>query len=343
MGIESNHVDEMTLEINSNDFANTSNNCIMTSAAQAMWSAVKLAGKADLELYEVMGLTGHAFRININPDNVDVAGPSGYPWEKFFSLGLTNLGFNTSYVRSLNLTPPTPDELIRGLNLAQKSIDRGIPAITWDLFVPEFGVLYGYNDEKQELHGKDPRQDGTLPYEKLGRGQVGELFVMILEEEIPTTPIDMIRGALGIAIDHAHRREHTDEKPRYQNGLAGYDAWIEAFENGHVSEFGNSYNLALVCDAREHAAKFLQEMANRWEKEGSWGEVSILAAREAAGHYVDIYEALRTLLPVFPFPQGGTPNDPNISKRAIAVLQTAKEAETSGVEALEQLLAVLPK
>lgn len=189
MDTESILVDELTLEINDNHSANTSNHCIITSAAQAMWSAVKLAGKADIELYEVMGLTGHAFRININPDNVDVAGPTAYTWEKFFSLGLINLGFKTSYVRSSNLTPPTPNELTRGLNLAQKSIDRGIPAITWDLFIPEFGVLYGYNDEKQELYGKDPRQDGTLPYEKLGYGQVGELFVMILEEEIPTTPL----------------------------------------------------------------------------------------------------------------------------------------------------------
>jgi hypothetical protein len=335
----------MTPEINIDQCATTSSTCMMTwtSAAQAMFAAAKLAGKSDLELFEVMGLTGHAFRININPDNVDVAGPTGYPWEQFFSLGLANLGFNSSYVRSSNLTPPTPNELTRGLKLAQKSIDRGIPAITWDMFVPEFGVIYGYNDEKQELHGKDPRQDGTLPYEKLGRGQVGELFVMILEDEIPTTPLSMIRAALEIAIDHAHRREHANDKPRYQNGLAGYDAWIEAFEQGQVSEFGNSYNLAVVCDAREHAAKFLHETANRWEKEGTWGEASVFTAREAAGHYKETYEALCTLLPVFPFPQGGTPNDPEIAKKAIAVLQTAKKAEARGVDALERLLTELPE
>jgi hypothetical protein len=337
MGIESKQADEMTTtEINIDHLT-------WTSAAQAMWSAVKLAGKADLDLYEVMGFTGHAFRININPHDVCEAGPTDYLWEKFFSLGLNNLGFHTSYVRSANMTPPTPDELTRGLKLVQKSIDRGIPAITWDLFVPDFGVLYGYNDEKQELHGKDPTQDGTLPYEKLGRGQVGEMFVMILEEEIPVTPLSMIRGALEIAIDHAHRREHERDKPRYQNGLAGYDAWIEAFENGHVREIGNSYNLAIVCDAREHAAKFLHEMANRWEQKGTWGEAAVLTAREAAGHYKETYEALCTLLPLFPFPHGGTPNDPDIAKKAIAVLKTTKKAETRGVEALERLLTVLPE
>ncbi|QGQ99056.1 hypothetical protein EHS13_31355 [Paenibacillus psychroresistens] len=335
----------MSIEVNNDPCAATPSDYKMTwtSAAQAMWAAVKLAGKAELELYEVMGLTGHAFRININPENVDIAGPTAYPWETFFAKGLKNIGFNTAYVRTADFTPPTPDQLTRALKLVQKSIDRGVPAISWDLFVPEFGVLYGYNDEKQELQGKDPNEDGTLLYEKLGRGQIHELFVMILEEEIQTTALSLIRGALEIAIDHAHRREHSNETPPFQNGLAGYDGWIEAFEAGKVSEIGNAYNLAVVADARAHAAKFLQEMADRWESDGNWGEAVVLITRGAAGHYARTTDALNTLLAVFPFPQGGEPNDAETAKKAIAVLQTAKAAEASGVEALERLLAELPE
>ncbi|WP_127573061.1 hypothetical protein [Paenibacillus xylaniclasticus] len=61
--------------------------------------------------------------------------------------------------------------------LVRESIDRGIPVMAWDLFVPKFGVIYGYDDDVQKLRCKDVVKDDDLPYTKLGHGQIGELFV----------------------------------------------------------------------------------------------------------------------------------------------------------------------
>ncbi len=235
------------------------------------------------------------------------------------------------------MTPPTPEELAAGLALAQKSIDRGIPAISWDLFVSEFGVIYGYDDDKKLLQAKDVKGDGTLPYAKLGRGQVGELFVMTLDESLPVDRRSMLLGALRLIVRHARTREHELELPAFENGLAGYGAWIEAFRSGGVNEFGNAYNTAVVCDARAHAVKFLQELPARW----SGDSAAERTVRELAAEAKTVFEALAKMLPSFPFPQGGTPNDPETAKQAIGLLSEAREAEEAGVAVLERMLETL--
>ena len=102
--------------------------------------------------------------------------------------------------------PPTPEELERALELIQWSLDRGIPVMAWDLFVPDFGIIYGYNDETRTLRCRHVTKDGELPYEKLGRGQAPELYVMAVTETIVVDKRTMLRGALQLAVRHAHEQ-----------------------------------------------------------------------------------------------------------------------------------------
>ncbi|MGF7030284.1 hypothetical protein J2T17_001189 [Paenibacillus mucilaginosus] len=314
-----------------------------TSAAQALWNLTRYTNTPDLTLTEVMGYTSHAFRININPANVDVAGPTSFPWRRLLSEGMANLGFRTACAESAPLTPPSDDELEKALVLTQRSIDRGIPAMAWDLFIPEFGVLYGYDDEKKAFEARDVQQDGLLPYASLGRGRIGELFVLTLEDPLPLH-LDrqaMLRGALEMIVRHARDNEEGEHACTYRNGLAGYDAWIEAFRGGSVSPMGNAYNAALVADARYHAAEFLQELQAVWAGDRPVEQTVRRLALDAERHYRRVHEALAGLLPLFPFPQGGSPDDPDTAAQAAALLGEAKSAEEEGVRTLEAMLAAL--
>ncbi|MDF2720624.1 MAG: hypothetical protein K0Q59_299 [Paenibacillus sp.] len=225
--------------------------------------------------------------------------------------------------------------------MVQRSVDQGIPAIAWDLFVPEFGVIFGYDDEKLEFHAKDVTKEGTLPYQKLGRGQVGELFVLTLNEFAEMDKKAALTGALELITHHARVRYHRHPKPPYQNGLAGYDAWIGAFRRGAVDMFGNAYNAALVCDARAHAAAFLRHVQLRWNGDSPEERGIARLAGEAAEHYQAVFDALVLLPPLYPFPQGGNPNIAANAAYSIDVLERAKAAEERGVEVLERLLVVL--
>ena len=306
-----------------------------TTAAQAVREAIKFTGKKDVSLVDVMGYTGHAFRINIRDGDVHVSGPTAWHWGPVLTEGLLNLGIRASYLGELNFTPPTPEQLGDAIAKVQRSIDRGVPAVAWDLFIPEFGVIFGYDDEKQEFHAKDVSKEGTLPYHKLGRGEIGELFVLTVDEWFEVDKRTALAGALQIIIDHAHIQDRTF--PEYRNGLAGFDAWIGAFRKGAVDVFGNAYNTAVVCDARAYAVKFLEQIEQQWNgPEPEQREVSRLAG-EAAAHYRTVYEALAELPPLYPFPQGGNPDIAANAEYSIAVLERAKAAEERGVAVLERM------
>jgi len=312
-----------------------------TTATQAVREAMKFTEKRDLSLVDVMGYTGHAFRINIREDNVDVAGPTAWDWGPVLTEGLLNLGIRASYLGEPNYTPPTPELLGKAIELVQRSVDRGIPACAWDLFIPEFGVIFGYDDEKMEFHAKDVSMEGTLPYQKLGRGQVGELFVLTLDEFFEIDKKTALSGALKLITEHARVRYHRYPEPPYQNGLAGYDAWINAFKRGTVDIFGNAYNAALVCDARAYAVQFLLSIQQQWNGDSREEQDVSRLAGIAAEHYKTVFNSLTELPPLYPFPQGGNPNLPENASHSIDVLQRAKAAEERGVETLEQMLHVL--
>jgi predicted transcriptional regulator YdeE len=312
-----------------------------TTAAQAIREAVKFSERKDISLVDVMAYTGHAFRINIREDNVDVAGPTAWDWGPVLTEGLLNLGFRASYLGEPNYTPPTPELLEKAIEKVQRSVDCGLPVIAWDLFIPEFGVIFGYDDEKMEFHAKDVSREGVLSYHKLGRGKVGELFVLTLDECFEIDKKTALAGALKMITKHARFRYHRYPEPPYQNGLAGFDAWINAFRRGTVDMFGNAYNAALICDSRAYGVKFLQELQLKWNGTSHEEQQISQLAGAAAEHYRAVFDALVELPKLYPFPQGGNPNVSTNAAYSIAVLERAKASEERGVETLEQMLAVL--
>ncbi len=307
-----------------------------SSAATALYGACVYV-KEKLSLVEVMGYTGHAFRINIHADTVDVAGPTAYDWEKFFTKGLMNLGFTCKAIRTKDFIPPTPEELTKAISLVQDSIDKGIPAVAWDMFIPEFGNIYGYDDDNKVFMAKDPKADGHLQYEKLGRGEIHELFVLTIDKQLEVTETEMLKGALELAVDHAYNREHEFPNPPFENGIKGCEAWIHAFQKQKVSDFGNAYNAAVVHDARKFAALFFEDISH---KESINDDVRHLA-KQTSQKYGEIAEHLNQLVRMFPFPQGGNPNDPLEAKRAIEILYDAKGKEEQVIKILEEMLTKL--
>jgi hypothetical protein len=307
-----------------------------TSAASAIYGAVRNTDKKELTLVDVMGITGHAFRMNIDPQMINAAGPTSFPGGYILRRNLCNLGF-TSCLADAG-SPILPEKVEHTIALVQESIDLGVPAIVYDLFIPEFGLIYGYDDELQVFHAKDVSKDGTLTYTQFADPKIGLLFVVTISESLPHSKYEMLRMALDMILDHARGREWTHVfKDQFAIGLAGYDAWISVMERQGADEFGNAYNTAVISDAREYATQFLRDLARRWDGTNVVERTVRKQAADAAEHYAVVAEAFRQLRELFPFPQGGKPKDPETAEHAIKLLIQAKEAETKGVEVLEQL------
>lgn len=308
-----------------------------TTAAQAVHGAVSYTDKKHLTLVDVMGLTAHAFRMNIDPKQIHAAGPTSLPGGYIIRRNLANLGFISNMGEAA--TPVTPENAERTIALVQKSVDQGIPAIAFDLFIPEFGLIYGYDDEKQIFHAKDVSQDGTITYQQFVEPKIGVLFLVTISESLPHSKYEILRMALDMIVDHARGREWNHVfKDRFVMGLAGYDAWIEVMRRREADEFGNAYNTIVIADAREFAAEFLRRLVIQWNGTNFVERMVRDKAAAAAVHYETVAEAWGELQDMFPFPEGGKSKEPSTADRAIELLEKAKDAETKGIMVLEQLL-----
>lgn len=331
-----------------------------TSAADATYKMLQFTDR-KLSLPMVMGLTGHAFRINIIPNNVHIAGPTAYFFGEALSRGLHNIGFHSKFVDGMsdgigpntNLLDPAlmekgamskrsiHQELPRALDLIHSSLDRGYPVLAWDIFFPEFGTLYGYDDETRTLYAEECGRVNTLPYENLGRSVMEDLFVLIIEGSVDITLRQQLRLALETAVEQYEGKESV--VPTAVKGIAAYDAWLESLQGRQIEPNGHAYNIEVLRDARYYAAEFFKELITAWPQEN--GEEPELTGlfEEANMLYAGMCERFNVLHQMFPFPVGGEPNLEDQSTKAITLVQDIKALEIKAVAKLKEIYAKLTK
>lgn len=324
-----------------------------SSGGHVLKLLAKAAGK-DYSLAMVMGLTGLGFRIQIVPENVHIAGPTAFDFESVFSRGMRHLGFTTKVVNGMkpeigvnaslladsdtsikakgkrNIHQALPD----ALDVIHQALDRGYPVMGWDLFMPEFGILYGYDDELKQLNADEFGRKGTLAYDHLGRGVLEEIFILTVDESFPVTFKEQLRDAFHMILEHL-RGEEPQIPAGTIKGLAAYDAWCDAFREGTVEPNGNAYNVAVYGDARKYAVQFLSEATKYLEEDEADNRQLCQLIREAADTYREIVRLFEELQRLFPFPSGGEPNEDDQARKAIVLLEQLHTLEWKGMTQLE--------
>lgn len=310
-----------------------------TQAAQTVFGLLPYTDKKDMySLTDVMGLSSHAFRITIHRETVSPAGPTVYSPYELMGVPLELMGFKVKQIYVP--VPATPEQLETYIAFVQESIDRGMPVTGWDMFVPEFGIIYGYDNEKQQLSVWDVEKNGTIAYDQLNQRRYGCLHSLSITESHPVEPLPMLLQALQRNLEFCRGvRQKPDDD--FRHGLEGYEAWILAFSTRTVHIPGNAYNLAVVADARQFAVAFFRGFVARWLQGTLLAEGLAGLADQAAAHYSQVAEALSLMRERFPFPHGGEPNDPLEAEFAIRQLRTALEAEREGVAVMEQMVHIL--
>ncbi|MEJ8546709.1 RNA polymerase sigma factor [Brevibacillus borstelensis] len=326
---------------------------VWTTAAAAMYGLTEYTERR-FSLPMVMGLTGHAFRINVVPGEIHIAGPTMFDFGSVLSEGMRNLGFEVKVVQQHSQTAPgpngnqadpslltaaareqrkLPEMLPEALSLIHDAIDRGHAVLSWDLFIPEFGLIYGYDTETRQFQaGDNCGHDQSISYEHLGRGLVEELFVLAIDKQVAVDQKTMLASALRTILHH-YRQETSG--PSCAHGLAAYDAWREAYRQKGIEPNGNAYTTTVAKDARRYASLFWKEIAETWTDAQFDGiRPHIEEARELYAKIADEYAVLACK---FPFPAGGNPNDPDEAEEAVRVLDRISKLEEQAATVLEQM------
>ncbi|ETT54702.1 hypothetical protein BK124_26500 [Paenibacillus amylolyticus] len=303
----------------------------------------------------VMGMSGLSFRLTILPQDIHIAGPTAYNFKEVLTRGLQHMGYRSHAVEALaseaglnaNLVDPSMLEekakgkrllnprLVQALSLIRYSIHRGIPAVVWDLNIPEFGLIYGYDDAARTLYGTDFIKSGTIPYDHVGRGVNQEVFVLAAESDGMIREMNL-HAALTAVLAH-YRGEDPYSLPNTVSGVAAYAVWREALEYRRLEPNGHAYNIAVLWDARRYASEFFKEISLQWGSTACYSSL-ISFCLQTEELYRNMSQKLNTLAELFPFPDGGLPSEKLHADQAISILLEVEELERAAVVVIKALL-----
>lgn len=281
------------------------------------------------------GATGHAFVLNIH-EVICPSGPTAWHTAMLFELG-GNIGYTIDGV----LGDKRKDDFAQKQKLAwertKQAIDQGLPCYGWELDIPEFYVVYGYDDSGYFFSGpgcdagKDPKA-----WDELGNTEIGVIEMYVVRPGQAADDTVTVKQALAFALEHA-KSPAKWIFPKYKAGPAGYDNWIHALETETADGLGMAFNAAVWSECRGYAVGFLREARER-----IGGETGPLF-EEATSHYEVVAENLRRVADTFPF-HGRKPEhieDETRRDTALECLKAARAAEESGLGALARIVGAL--
>lgn len=223
-------------------------------------------------------------------------------------------------------------------NHVRECIDNNIPCYGWELGVPEYYVVCGYDEEGYyyKFSGNDDLL-GPKPWKDLGVSDIQVIEMNSVHPTEPAPPEKVVKDAFSFALKHAENPEEWIYS-KYGSGLKGYETWADALENGTANRFGQGYNGQVWAECRENAVAFLKEA-----KEKLPGKADALFD-EAIEHYTDVHSNLKQLGELHPFIKPGPDVDfkENLtSPEGAALLRNAAKSEERGLETLRKIIAVL--
>jgi len=293
---------------------------------------------SDAWLY---GGTSHAFVLNIH-EKLCPSGPTAWKTMMLFEGGV-NLGYEFEASFGFKQGNEKFAELQeKTWEFVKQSMDEGMPIYGWELEMPEFYVVYGYDDVGYYYSG--PMADegkGPKHWNELGTSDIGLIEVYSVKPGTAKDDAIIVKSALENALKHASNPEEWIFVDNYASGLKGYDTWMNALETGTADRYGTGYNLEVWKECRHYAVGFLKEAKKQLEG------VANLLFDESLSHYQVVANNLSQVAEMYPFipPSNPEAEDPIITdekcQAAVDSLNRARKAEAAGMKVLQKLIRKL--
>ena len=287
----------------------------------------------EMSMGWLFGGTGHAFIINIGED----ACPSGpTAWKSYM---LSELGQNLDYTAGCIFGTRHDQDLgalqKRAWDHVRSAIDEGFPCYGWELEIPEFYVIFGYDDAGYYYSGTECDEGkGPKHWSKLGDTGIGIVEVYNVKPALAADDRTIVREALAFALEHSTSPDKYI-LPDYKAGPGGYDLWIKGVKAGKSGGMGMAYNAAVWATCRRHGVAFLQEAKDRT------GDGMKPLFDQAIEHYQEVADNLKSVAELYLFSENRSEVPIGVdenSRQAAQLLQKARDAEVRGLDHLERIV-----
>lgn len=265
---------------------------------------------------DIVAASGFAFRMWVSPDLCPSATSiwdfeSQKPW-------VENGGLTCDYVgRYWEQEDIEEERRLEAIKIIKASIDRGIPAVSWDIGVPEWGLITGYDDDRQVLYTLAITMERPeMPYNVLGKRELPILSVLTVTGCTGKSKEDILQDTMKLAVSHLKGEEWCDNA----KGLDAYPALIRIFkENPDIAASWNAeYFLGTYGALKEYACKYFEKY--------NMPELSRL--------YRDVYNFW---MEAFVIKRNEDATQPEVRARIASLLESAYEKEVKAVEIMESI------
>lgn len=285
------------------------------SFAKSLACAVQSSPYASLAK-EVVASSGFAFRMWARPDLC----PSAFSIWEFARQKewVENSGLLCAYTDRLW----GQDTLEESRRLQAKeqilsSLEKGIPAICWDIGLPEWGLITGYDDSRKLFHTLAVTgEKGELPYERLGKGDIPILNVLTITGFRERSEEEILYGTLKMAAEHLRGEEWSENA----SGLAVYPVLLERLQKPFSQEEAGNlrYVLGACAPLKQYAAAFLEKYGQLFLSE---------LYRKCFLCWQSAFETAARL-----------PGDSSAGTQISSFLKAAQELETEAARTMQQIL-----
>ncbi len=192
----------------------------------------------------LMGGAGFAFRMFVN-ETMCPSAMSIFDWTEILPEVIEQAGHDCYYISRLwNEGDKEAERREQAHEFIKSGINQNIPAIVWDIADCEWGLITGYDDDRQIYDTLTwEGVAATLDYNKLGKNGIDILSVTVLGGPNGRSREEIIYNALVTAVNHASMKEWTD-RPAYQNGLPAFSHWALVYDHwAMLVEAGKTENI----------------------------------------------------------------------------------------------------
>jgi len=230
------------------------------SLAKSLSCAVKNSPWAEYA-EDIIASSGFAFRMWVS---ADLCASATSIWQ--FDMQkpwVENGGLSCDYVgRYWGQDIIEEQRRLAAIDNIKKSIDNGIPAISWDIGVPEWGLIIGYDDEAQMFSTLAINESGNegsqMPYDQLGKREIPILSVLTVTGKTDKSQESILHDTMRLAVDHLKGIEWCENA----KGLEAYPALIRHFEADFNPEasWNMEYFLGTYGALKYYAWKYFEKM-----------------------------------------------------------------------------------
>lgn len=233
------------------------------SFIDSLYAVLRAADQFDGPKYLLSGLTGMAFKLSINERLLPMSVTAYGQWGTEHQPVVDNLGFLTITDSGRVRHPTFRHFQQEAIQDTKQSLDLGMGVIYW---IPEFGVIHGYDDEDRVFFVRDglSSDDQIILYDNFGLNFTSFWYYQTIGNKVDIPIEQSIVESLRLAIYDWNTPYKLLPDKEVANGKEAYTYWINALNSGDYDAGGAMYILNSYLVSRTKIRDYLQYIQGTW-------------------------------------------------------------------------------